>query len=150
VKREQDTERVINPQTGEDEGRKCGLCSSFEKLGRDLPFAEFLVIADVEQGVSGRVDHWKDGLRQLGFDVRLLRPVEQETDVRELPRTGAIRIFYWRDERPDPAYFPGNPPAARTVWAFRPLAQAAPLPILASSIAGASSVGASCAWTWTI
>lgn len=127
AKGEQNTGRVTNPQTGEDEGRKCGLCASFEQLGKELPNAEFLVIADVEPATPSRVNRWEDGLRQFGFEVQLLKPTEQETNAHELPRTGAIRIFYWRDERPDPAYFPGNPPAARTVWAFRPLAQAAPL-----------------------
>jgi CRISPR-associated protein Csm1 len=105
-----------------DDGRKCGLCVSFEELGNDLRTAEYLVLSRVPPKPTAAVKTWQDGLLSLGFDVQL---VERDAPWRELASERSV-IYYWQS-KPLLSDFPGNPDHAHTVWTYRPLAQCVPL-----------------------
>lgn len=115
-------------------GFQCGLCGSFEKLGNELRDANFLVVNSIEPEEATVVIDWQRGLRQLGFDVRTVPngPAMREQTAKNGDGFGPqvqsqlARVFYWK-EQPDFTIFQENFDKARTVWAFRPLAQCVPL-----------------------
>ena len=111
---------------------ECGLCLSFEDLGNRLRGAEFLAIAQLtEPETPGPVFSWQQGLRQLGYDVQLLRHAEDlaagdEDEAWRDPHGDYTTIYYWRQD-PETNHFPGSVDADRTIWSFRPLAQCIPI-----------------------
>lgn len=59
--------------TGDDKVSKCGLCRSFEGLGKDLRAARFLAYRFVEPAPppGGRAGSWQEVLRHLGLEVKV-------------------------------------------------------------------------------
>ena len=64
---------VIKERVGQEKVRKCGLCRSFETLGKDLRAARFLAFRFVEPAppAGGRAGSWQEVLRHLGLEVSL-------------------------------------------------------------------------------
>lgn len=110
-----------------DGGRVCDLCISFEVLGNLLPRAAFLAVARFEPRAGASVTGWQEGLRTFGYDVQFLQSVHARggTAGWQDRGDGLVRVYYWQGT-PELTEFPGWPGDARTVWAFRPLAQCAP------------------------
>jgi CRISPR-associated protein Csm1 len=61
---------------GQEPVRKCGLCASFEELGRKLGKARYLVLGEISPQPDVRVNDWEAILSTLGIGVGLFN--EQE------------------------------------------------------------------------
>jgi CRISPR-associated protein Csm1 len=87
------------PDKDDPNVRKCGLCISFEELGRDLPSATHIIVTRLSQAASagGHINGWRDGLRALGYAAAVVDAYVAPAD----PPAGAVFARIGRT-RPEP------------------------------------------------
>ncbi|MCE5260316.1 MAG: type III-A CRISPR-associated protein Cas10/Csm1 [Chloroflexi bacterium] len=93
----------------EDGAQKCSFCDSLEELGRDLGRATALLLCSVPASEQP-VRTWRDGLRRLGLDIRVLRP---DTPAVLADSTSFARLWEYLPEK-TPALIPGAAPLVRS------------------------------------